>query len=674
MLGPPLARSPFVPDAGEIPWRVRADRCIRDHVSRSLLGLCIVGCVGQVVHAQGLDPVAVEAFFDTAWADTLRGNGLVPGAVVTVVHDGHVVLNKGYGVRDIDTGEAVDPGNTRIRIGSVSKLFSALTALALVDEGKIDLNRNVNDYLTTVRVPDTYDEPVTLRTLLSHRSGFEAGFSGYMSHDNNDVEMEPEAYERHLIRVHPPNREYGYDNLAVGLMGHLAGEVNGTSFARAVEEKVTGPLGLGNTTMGVPDSQLEHMAACHSWDSNGEPVKCIPKFMRGGYQGAGDVTTTGADMARFMRALLNGGCVDTTCVLEGKTFNQFTDLNLNRLHPLAAGLGFIIYEKQAAGRLAMGHDGGQDGFTTSLILFPETRTGVFMSRFSNVGVPDEWGLSLVIDAATRGAQHNLYRAQAEIEARFAEAFLPERTASDPRLPDIAAETDLAFLTGTYVDSPTHGAGSMLLSRMLGLANVLDVAAIGEDVFVNGDGPFGHTGGGVLEMDGTDTKWLFTRIEHDLILQKSGALPFDMYVKKPWHWDARATVLPLIVPILLAVPALIFGFVQRRSRPAGNVGYLLAFSGFAVLTGIYLELQYFAANYFPEGPTGALIAWRVLLNLGWLAAVAALYLIIANPGQWLGVHSIASLGRFLLVALFAVSATAVAILLPYWGLVGNLWGA
>ena len=58
--------------------------------------------------------------------------------------------------------------------------------------------------------------------------------------------------------------------------------------------------------------------------------------------------------------------------LKAKTFSEFTDLNANRVHPSASGMGFIIYEKQAAGRLAMGHDGGQDGFTTSSILFPDT--------------------------------------------------------------------------------------------------------------------------------------------------------------------------------------------------------------------------------------------------------------------------------------------------------------
>ena len=107
---------------------------------------------------------------------------------------------------------------------------------------------------------------------------------------------------------------------------------------------------------------------------------------------------------------------------------------------------------------------------------------------------------------------------------------------------------------------------MLLSQMLNVANTMNVVATGDGVFVNDVGPFRHTGGGVLEMNGQDAKWLFTRTEHEVILQKSDALAFRMYIKKPWHWDARVTILPLSLPILLAVPAFVFGWVQRRWRP------------------------------------------------------------------------------------------------------------
>ena len=632
------------------------------------LGLCLAGGAAHVAHAQDIDRRAVETFFDEAWTSTLRKDGLVPGAVITVVHGGEVLLNKGYGVRDTRTGQSVDPENTRLRIGSTSKLFSALTALALLDEGRITLDRNVNEYLTAVKMPDRYG-PVTLRMLLSHRSGFEPGVSGYLSNDRHDVTTSPDTYQRHLVLTHPPEREYGYDNLAVGLMGHLVGELNDTSFGRAVEEKVLAPLVLAQTTVGVPDWQFERLAGCHSWDSNGQLSTCTPKFMREGFQAAGDITSTGRDIARFMLALLDGGCLDGTCVLKPGTFSLFADLDANRVHPLAAGMGLIIYEKRPAGRLAMGHDGAQTGFTTSLVLFPETRTGVFMSLLSNVGIPDDWNLSSIIDLANRTRRHDLAGMQTGIEARFAEAFLPPRTAPAPRLPDVAVETDLRFLAGTYVTTPTQGPAAMLLSQVLSVASAMTVTVTGAGVFVDDMGPFRHTGGGVLELSGDQTKWLFTRSDRQIILQRSDGVAARMYVQKPWYWDARASILPLGVPFLLAVPALVFGWVQRRWRPGRDLGYLVAFSGVSALLGIYLELQYYPSNYFEEGPTVALMGWRLLLNLSWLAALAAVCVVIVHSQQLLGFRGIASLGRLLLVALMALSAIIVIVLLPYWGLLG-----
>ena len=142
---------------------------------RVLLALCLIAGGTRSGRAQMLDSARVEAFFDRAWAETLSDGGAVPGAVITIVQDRTVVLNKGYGVTDIATAESVDPDRTRVRIGSVSKLFAALTALALVDEGRLHFDRDVNRYLREVRVPHSSDDPVTARALLSHRAGFDTG-------------------------------------------------------------------------------------------------------------------------------------------------------------------------------------------------------------------------------------------------------------------------------------------------------------------------------------------------------------------------------------------------------------------------------------------------------------------------------------------------------------------
>jgi hypothetical protein len=430
-------------------------------------------------------------------------------------------------------------------------------------------------------------------------------------------------------------------------------------------------LDLEQTTIGVPDWQAEHLAACHSWDASGQPVKCVAKFAREGYQAAGDVTTTGPDMARFMSALVNGGCLDGTCVLRPETFRQFTDLDMNRPHPEVLGMGFLIYEKDMAGRYAMGHDGGQDGFSASVTLFPESRVGVFVSLFSFVGIPEDWKLSTIVDFVIRGRLHDPYGNTLHSQQRFAEAFLPAPTATARAGPlRQAAGLELSSLAGNYVT--TEFGGPMLLDQLLRVTTPLAVSVHGEAIRINDAGPFRHSGGGVFEMDGDDAKWLFTRTEHEVLLQRAGALPFAMYVKRPWHWNAGLTFLPLVVPVLLAVPGAIFAFSRWRSTARRGLGLLVAFAGAALVVGVYLELEYFADNYYPSGPTFALVAWRVLLNVGWLAALSALWVIWAGRRELVSFRSIGASAASLLVGLFALAGLLVAVLLPYWHLVGNLW--
>ena len=93
-----------------------------------------------------------------------------------------------------------------------------------------------------------------------------------------------------------------------------------------------------------------------------------------------------------------------------------------------------------------------------------------------------------------------------------------------------------------------------------------------------------------------------------------------------------------------------------------------------MCGVYLELEHFADNYYPGGPTVALVAWRLLLNLGWLSALAALWIIWSGRRELVSFRSIRASAASFLVGLFALGALTLAVLLPYWNLVGNLWGS
>src|SRR4029434_6701749 len=108
------------------------------------------------------------------------------GAVVSVVNDGHVLFQKGYGYADVEAKKPVLADQTLFRPGSISKLFTATAVMQLVEQGKLDLDRDVSEYLDFA-IPKTFPEPVTLRQLLTHTGGFEETLKNLFVAHQSDI-------------------------------------------------------------------------------------------------------------------------------------------------------------------------------------------------------------------------------------------------------------------------------------------------------------------------------------------------------------------------------------------------------------------------------------------------------------------------------------------------------
>ena len=128
----------------------------------------------------------------------------IAGAAVSVVKDGKLFFAKGYGYADLEKGIPVDPEQTIFRIGSVGKMFTWTAVMQLVEQGKLDLEADINTYLD-FRIPDTYPQPITLKHLLTHTSGFEDRWFGSVVTDANDLLPVREWLVSHMSeRVRPP--------------------------------------------------------------------------------------------------------------------------------------------------------------------------------------------------------------------------------------------------------------------------------------------------------------------------------------------------------------------------------------------------------------------------------------------------------------------------------------
>src|SRR5215211_1330131 len=192
-----------------------------------------------------------ETFLDALIPSQLR-NRSIAGAVVSVVKDGQVLFQKGYGYSDLEEKRPVLPDQTLFRPGSISKLFTATAVMQLVEQGRLDLDRDINDYLD-FSIPKTYPEPITLRQLLTHAGGFEETLKNLFVARESDIKpLRMYLVNEMPARIFPPGKIPSYSNYGFTLAGYIVERVSSEKFERYIENHILKPLGMNNSTFDQP--------------------------------------------------------------------------------------------------------------------------------------------------------------------------------------------------------------------------------------------------------------------------------------------------------------------------------------------------------------------------------------------------------------------------------------
>ncbi|HRH43989.1 MAG TPA: serine hydrolase domain-containing protein, partial [Pyrinomonadaceae bacterium] len=170
----------------------------------------------------------VEAFLDGVVPAQLTQNDIA-GATISVVKDGKLLFAKGYGYSDVKAKKPVSPETTLFRPGSVSKLFTWTAVMQLVEQGKLDLNKDVNEYLD-FKIPEAFGKPITLTHILTHTPGFEEQIKDLFTL-NQDSPNLGEYLKTHIpARIFPPGTTPAYSNYATALAGYIVEHVSGKPF------------------------------------------------------------------------------------------------------------------------------------------------------------------------------------------------------------------------------------------------------------------------------------------------------------------------------------------------------------------------------------------------------------------------------------------------------------
>ncbi len=338
---------------------------------------CAISCLSlgsTPAHARPAPSAAdVEPFVDAIVESELARSD-VAGAVVVVVANGAPVLVKGYGWADVDKRIPVD-ARTLFRPASISKLFTSLAVMQLVEQGKLDLDANVNAYLD-FEVPEAFGRPATLRQLLTHRAGFEERLRD-LGHANGPPIPLAEFVRGHLPRrSRVPGRSPSYSNYGVALAGYIVERSAGVPFEQYVAEHIFAPLGMERATFAQPlPAQLAKLMSRGYQVGSGKPAP----FEVINDAPAGALSASGDAMARFMLMLLGSGELDGARVLSRESFARWTQPQVDIA---GNGLGLAIYETHLHGVRSLGHGGDLSHFHSELHVMPEHGFGVFVSQNS----------------------------------------------------------------------------------------------------------------------------------------------------------------------------------------------------------------------------------------------------------------------------------------------------
>jgi CubicO group peptidase (beta-lactamase class C family) len=342
----------------------------------------------------------MAAFLDDLVRREMETNHIA-GAAISVVEDGKLFFTKGYGYADLHNRIPVDPETTNFRIGSLAKLFTWTAVMQLVEQGRLDLNADVNSYLD-FRVPKTYARPITLRDLLTHTAGFEDLYYERLATDEHHLQSPRTWLVSHMpARVRPPGELAAYSSYGAGLAGYIVARVSGEPYARYVQDHILGPLGMSHTTAQPsmpPDIRAhtsvgyvyEHGAYSEFPDRSQLTSSHLPYADMGqpALVPAGDMQASATDMARFMIAQLEdarpGAVLPARRILD-RAAARLMHATAYTADPRLLGTTYGFFDFSDNGQRTIGHNGESDPIESLLLLLPDKDMGVFVVYNSEGG-------------------------------------------------------------------------------------------------------------------------------------------------------------------------------------------------------------------------------------------------------------------------------------------------
>jgi CubicO group peptidase (beta-lactamase class C family) len=563
------------------------------------------------------------------------GRADIPGAVVVVVKDGQILTSRGFGYSDVKKRKPVDPHTTLFRPGSISKLFTWTAVMQQVQQGKLNLDEDVNKYLD-FKIPPRNGKPITLRNIMTHTSGFEEQVMDLIAVDQDKYVPYDEILKRWVPkRVYDPGTTPAYSNWATALAGYIVSRVSGEPFEAYIERHVFAPAGMKLATFRQPlPANLKPLMAEGYQPGSDKPYGY--EFV--GVAPAGSLAASGDDMGRFMIAHL----ANPSPLLNPQT-KALMHTTANTPIPGLQSMSLGFYQSNINGHRVDSHGGDTVAFHSDLHLFLNDGVGLYVS-FNSPG--------------KEGAAHALRTALLE---EFADRYFPASNANAKPLDAKTARANAEKLTGTWSTSRRS------FSSFIGITDFISQTKVGVDEDgrpVVGGGLFAGLGGQARKWQAVGPMLWQDPDSHEMLGAKvvdgeavrfslGSVAPIIVWDRTPWYqnssWLLPLTYLSLAVLFLTVVLWPVRAIVRRRYGGALGIegrdlkayrwSRIAAVAIFATLIGwivtistMFGDLNYLSASFLPVVLTLQVITIVTFIG-GFLALLWYAVTVWRRAGGW-----------------------------------------
>lgn len=317
----------------------------------------------------------IEAKLDSLFQIEMY-NQQIPGAAFIIVKDGKTYLKKGYGFTEL--GERINyinPDSTIFRIGSITKSFTALALLQQIELKKIELEKDINQYLTSLQIPKSFNNPITAFHLLTHSAGLDE-LRGRRVFNENEQILLADFLKSNIKRIREPGEVTAYSTYAIALAGLLVEDLNKMPLEKYMKTFIWEPLGMNMTSINLPKAHSALTALGYEMYNNiniPQPWEWYHTFP------ASSINSTVSDMGNYMRMLLNLGNFNEQQILGSDLIKKMLTKQM-AIHPNADGFTFGLYEKDWNGISSISHGGDMLGYSSFMTLLPEENIGIFVAH------------------------------------------------------------------------------------------------------------------------------------------------------------------------------------------------------------------------------------------------------------------------------------------------------